>query len=69
MFEILITTLSLAGFAFVVAAAARLGAGSSDSLAGMLASPTMPPRPRGVQEDDLPRFVFRDADAAGAMPA
>jgi hypothetical protein len=54
----------------VIVVGARLGAGSHDSLAGLFASPTMPARPLGVQEPDLPRFFFRDATVdATAAPA
>ena len=51
--------LVIAVFALVIAAIAKLGAGLDDSI-GLFTSQAMPPRPRGVQEDDLPRFVFRD---------
>ncbi len=54
----------IAGFALVIVLGAWLGAGSTSSLADLLASPTMPARPRGVQESDLPRFVFRDTSPA-----
>lgn len=59
----------VAGFACVIVAAAKLGAGSPDSLANLLVMPTMPARPRGVQEDDLPRFNFRDFDRLGSSAA
>ncbi len=64
----IITILSVvAGFAFVIVVGAKLGAGS-DSVIGLYRFEQMPPRPRGVQETDLPRFVFRDSKdlAAGA---
>jgi hypothetical protein len=69
--DILPLVFVVAGYALVIAIAARLGAGSTTSLADTLASPTMPARPRGVQESDLPRFVFREATAvdANAPPA
>lgn len=51
----------LAGFVLIIVVGARLGAGSTDSIAGLFVLPAMPPRPRGVQEEDLPPFVFRDA--------
>ena len=57
-----------AGFAFILVVGAKLGAGSTDSVAGLFRLEAMPPRPRGVQEEDLPRFVFRDSKdlASGA---
>ncbi len=65
----IITVLSLvAGFAFIIVVGAKLGAGSTDSVIGLFRFEAMPPRPHGVQESDLPRFVFRDSKdvAAGA---
>jgi hypothetical protein len=67
--DILTIAAVIAGFAFVIVAIAMLGAGSHDSLADMLVSPTMPARPRGVQESDLPRFNFRDIDRLGTSAA
>ena len=61
MLDIPTTLFVLAGFAFIFVVGAKLGAGSTDSLAGLFAYEPMPPRPRGVQETELPRFVFRDA--------
>ena len=69
MSDILTFAAAIAGFAFVIVAAAMLGAGSHDSLADMFVSPTMPARPQGVQESDLPRFIFRDTDGLGASAA
>lgn len=61
-----LTILSVfAGFLFVIVVGAKLGAGSTDSIAGLFVLPAMPPRPRGVQENDLPPFVFRDAKPIG----
>jgi len=65
----IITALSVfAGFVFILVVGARLGAGSTDSVIGLFRFEEMPPRPHGVQESDLPRFVFRDSTnvAAGA---
>jgi hypothetical protein len=56
----LTVALVIAGFALVIAVVAKLGGGPDDGLVSLFASPTMPPRPRGVQAMDLPRFVFRD---------
>lgn len=69
MSDIFIIAAVIAGFAFVIVAAAKLGAGSHDSLVDMLVSPTMPARPQGVQENDLPRFIFRDTDRLGTSAA
>lgn len=63
MFDILSIATVIGGFVFVVLLTAWLGAGSHTSLADLLVSSSMPARPRGVQESDLPRFVFGDADA------
>jgi hypothetical protein len=58
----IITVLSVfAGFVFVLVVGAKLGAGSTDSVIGLFRFEDMPPRPHGVQESDLPRFVFRDS--------
>ncbi len=60
MFEILAAVGVAAGFVFVI----RLIAGpdtGEPALSGLLTSPPMPARPRGVQETDLAPFVFRDA--------
>jgi hypothetical protein len=65
----ILTTLSIfAGFAFVIVVGAKLGAGGTDSVIGLFRFEDMPPRPHGVQETDLPRFVFRDSKspASGA---
>jgi hypothetical protein len=65
----ILTILSIfAGFAFIVVVGAKLGAGAGDSLLGLFRFEDMPPRPRGVQETDLPRFVFHDTKphASGA---
>lgn len=77
MIDILTVVSVFAGFAFVIVVGAKLGAGSPDSLSGMFALDPMPARPQGVQEDDLPRFVFHDipwrsttaSQAASASPA
>lgn len=71
MFDMLTTISLLAGFALIIVVGAKLGAGSPESLAGLFALEPMPARPRGVQEDDLPRFVFRDLSRRGtsASPA
>ncbi len=58
MFDIVTTLAVIAGFAFVFVVFAKLGVGEPDSLTGLFVSPAMPLRPRGVQESDLPRFVF-----------
>jgi hypothetical protein len=71
MFDMLTTISLLAGFALVIVVGAKLGAGSPESLSGLFALEPMPARPRRVQEDDLPRFVFRDIPWRGtsASPA
>ncbi len=52
-------------FVFIAAAAAvarRLEIESSSAwpYSGLFMSPRLPDRPRGVQEEDLPRFVFKE---------
>jgi hypothetical protein len=56
----------LAALAF---AASRVGVDASTWPSAIFVSPAMPPRPRGIQEEDLPRFVFRDRAAAPAGAA
>ena len=67
--DILTVLTVLAGFAFVIVVGAKLGAGSPESLAGLFVYQDMPDRPRGVQETDLPRFVFRDTPTTHPSPA
>ena len=62
VFEILAVVSIAAGFAFVVALIVGPGTGAP-ALTSLFISPTMPARPRGVQEMDLPPFVFPDAEA------
>jgi hypothetical protein len=45
-------------FAFLFIAAAKLGSGPQDAFDALFASPMPPVRPRGVQENDLPRFAM-----------
>ncbi len=66
---IALTIITIVGFAVIVVAGARLGAGSVDSIAEIWVSPTPLDRPRGVQEEDLPRFVFRDSAPSGSAAA
>jgi hypothetical protein len=53
--------LSLAVFASAIVTIAKLGGDTADWLANLWFAPTLPDRPQGVQEDDLPPFVFADA--------
>ena len=65
----ILTILSIfAGFAFIIVVGAKLGAGGTDSVLGLFRFEDLPARPRGVQETDLPRFVFHDTThhASGA---
>jgi hypothetical protein len=62
---ILASIVSIAMFTVVILTVARLGAGSAEWLANLWSGPMPPPRARGVQEDDLPRFAFRDARRQG----
>lgn len=60
--------LSIALFALVIVAVRLVGRRSADWLSAVYGAPTMPPRPRGVQEEDLPRFVFHDVPAPRHEP-
>ena len=57
--------ISVVVFASAVVIIARLGGDTADWLADLWIAPTLPDRPLGVQEDDLPPFVFRDARPLG----
>ncbi len=65
MLDILTIVTLLAGYTLILVIGAKLGAGP-DSLNGLFTYQDMPSRPRGVQEADLPPFVFRDARNAPA---
>ena len=59
---------SIALFALVVAIVRFVAGRTSDWLSAVYGAPTMLPRPRGVQEEDLPAFVFRDVPAPRHAP-
>lgn len=48
----------IVGFAFIIVAGAKLGAGSPSALAGLFAAQGARDWPTGVQETDAPRFVI-----------
>jgi hypothetical protein len=52
--------ISLVVFAFAIVVIAKLGGDAADWLANLWIAPTLPDRPQGVQEEDLPPFVFGD---------
>jgi hypothetical protein len=52
----------IVGFAFIVIAGSRLGAGSHQALAGLFASAGRRDWPTGIQEPDAPRFAVRHLD-------
>jgi hypothetical protein len=56
--EFLSFVLVIVGFAFLIIAVAKLGDGPQDAFDALFASPMPPARPRGVQENDLPRFAI-----------
>ena len=58
MSEFLSLVLVIGGFAFLIIAVAKLGEGPQDAFDALFASPMPPARPRGVQENDLPRFAI-----------
>jgi hypothetical protein len=60
---------AIAAFVLVILAIGKLGAGLDDSVSGLFLFPTMPARPRGVQETDLPRFVFQDSKSVDTSAA
>jgi hypothetical protein len=65
---VIVLSLVAAVIATVLALAASHVEVSTAGVRGTLffVSPSMPPRPRGVQEEDLPRFAFRDRVASPA---
>ena len=60
---IMFALVSIVLFSLLVASIAKLGAGSVEWLGTPWTAPREWTRPWGVQEDDLPRFVFRDVPA------
>jgi hypothetical protein len=56
--DVLTVIAVIAGFAFLIALRGWIGAGSHDSLTGLISGPALPARPRGTQEQDLPRFAL-----------
>ena len=56
--EFLSLLLVIVGFAYLLIATAKLGSSPQDAFDALFASPMPPARPRGVQENDLPRFAF-----------
>jgi len=48
------------------AARVEVATSSTSSLGALLDTGSMPPRPRGMQEVDLPRFVFKAKASAAA---
>jgi hypothetical protein len=53
----------LAGFGFLLAAGALLGAGSDSILTGLFPQNAAREWPHGVQETDVPRFAVEHLDA------
>jgi hypothetical protein len=62
IFATIATIALFVAFAVVVA---KVGGGDTDGMLSVFRAPAMPPRPRGVQEDDLPPFVFKDPQSVG----
>lgn len=56
--EFLSLLLVIVGFAYLYIAVAKLGAGPQESFDALFTSPMPAARPRGVQENDLPRFAI-----------
>jgi type IV secretory pathway protease TraF len=56
----------LAAALWIAAARVDVATSSSGALGAFFVSPGMSARPRGVQEEELPRFVFRDRVASPA---
>jgi hypothetical protein len=61
MFDILASVFFAAGLGLLVFLAVKVGSGATDLVNGLFVAPTLPARPRGTQEDDLPPLVFPDA--------
>lgn len=62
----------LAAAIWIAASHVEVATSSSGALAAFFVSPAMPARPRGAQEEDLPRFMFHDrvaSPAAASAPA
>ena len=57
--------ISLIVFSSVIVIIAKIGGDAADWLANLWIAPTLPDRPQGVQEDDLPPFVFGDGLRVG----
>jgi hypothetical protein len=49
---------ALAAFTLFMFVLAKLASGSSVSVLDIFVAPTLPPRPRGTQEMDLPPFCL-----------
>jgi len=56
----------LAAALSIAASRVEVATSSAGALGAFFVSPAMPARPRGAQEEDLPRFVFRDPVASPA---
>ena len=56
----------LAAALSIAASRVEVATSSAGALGAFFVSPAMPARPRGVQEEELPRFVFRDRLASPA---
>jgi len=61
--DAVITLTLVIGFAFILVAGSRLGAGSHHALAGLFPGQGARDWPIGIQEADAPRFVVRHLDA------
>ena len=57
--------ISLIVFSSVIVIIAKIGGDAADWLANLWIAPTLPDRLQGVQEDDLPPFVFGDGLRVG----
>ena len=54
-----VSAVALAVALSVAAARIEVATSYTSALGALLDTGSMPPRPRGVQEEDVPRFVFR----------
>jgi len=60
MFDIPVIAFIVIGYSAAIVAVAKLGAPQADAFAGLFDHSFELGRARGIQETDVPRFVFRD---------
>jgi hypothetical protein len=66
VFDISVIVFIVIGYAAAIVAVAKLGAPHADAFAGLFDRSFELGRARGIQETDVPRFVFRDPASVSA---